>query len=511
MLRCPIAKGNSGVLVMDLVSNLYTAFSVILHPNYLLLCFIGVLLGTLVGVLPGLGPVATISLLLPVTYHISPVGSIIMLSGIYYGAQYGGSTTSILLNVPGEASSIVTCIDGYQMARQGRAGPALGIAAFGSFIAGTIATFMIMVISPPVMKFALTFGPPEYFSLMFLGLTVIAYLGQGSLLKALMMACFGIFLGTIGTDIISGIERFTYGSVTLMDGLGVVPAAMGLFGISEVLVNIDQSIKRDIYKTKITNLLPTLEDWKRSIMPILRSSFIGFFLGVLPGGGAILASFTAYVVEKKLSKDPKQFGKGAIEGVAGPESANNAASQGAFIPLFTLGIPANVTMAVLVGALLIHGIRPGPLLIRENPELFWGVIGSMYIGNIMLIILNLPLIGIWVKLLKVPYGVLFPFIILFCLIGAYSINYNSVDVIIMMIFGILGYLMRRFEYEAAPLMLAFVLSPMIEDAFRVSLIMSKGHFLIFIVRPISCILLVIAAFLLVYPLISKKNLKFKET
>jgi len=486
---------------VDLLSNLQLAFSVIFQTGNLFFCFIGVLIGTLVGVLPGLGPVATISLLLPSTFHITPVSAIIMLAGIYYGAMYGGSTTSILVNIPGEAASVVTCLDGYQMARQGRAGPALGISAFGSFIAGTIAVIIIMLIAPPVAYFALKFGPPEYFSLMFLGLTVLTYLASGSMIKALMMACVGIYLGTIGTDIISGLERFTYGSYTLMDGLGLVPVIMGLFGISEVLVNIEQSLKRDIYETKISHLLPNLEDWKKSILPIIRGTFIGFFLGTLPGGGAVIASFGAYAVEKRICKHPEKFGSGAIEGVASPESANNAASQGAFIPLLTLGIPANVVMAILLGALMIQGIKPGPLLIKNHPDLFWGVIGSMYIGNLMLLILNLPLIGIWVKILKIPYPILFPLILLFCLIGSYSLNNNVVEMMIMILFGIVGYLMKKFAYEGAPLILAFVLSPLFENALRQSLIMSHGSFMIFLTRPISFIFFIASIFLLFSPLI----------
>lgn len=486
---------------MDLLANLQLAFAIIFQPNNLFFCFLGCLIGTLIGVLPGIGPAATISLLLPSTFHLTPVSAIIMLAGIYYGAMYGGSTTSILVNIPGEAASVVTCFDGYQMARQGRAGPALGISAFGSFIAGTLAVVIIMLIAPPLAKFALKFGPPEYFSLMFLGLTILTYLASGSMVKALMMACVGIFLGTIGTDTISGLERFTYGSYTLMDGVGLVPAIMGLFGISEVLVNIEQSLKREIYKTKISSLLPNLEDWKKAILPILRGSLIGFFLGILPGGGAVIASFAAYAVEKKVSRHPEKFGTGLIEGVASPESANNSASQGAFIPLLTLGIPANVVMAILLGALLIQGVKPGPLLVKTHPDLFWGVIGSMYIGNIMLLILNLPLIGIWVKILKIPYPILFPLILLFCLIGVYSVNNNIFEIIIMIIFGIVGYLMKKFAYEGAPLILAFVLSPMIENALRQSLIMSHGSFSIFFTQPISFALLAIAIFLLASPLL----------
>jgi len=486
---------------LDLLTNLQLAFAVTFQANNLFFCFLGVLIGTLIGVLPGIGPVATISLLLPSTFHITPVSAIIMLAGIYYGAMYGGSTTSILVNIPGEAASVVTCLDGYQMARQGRAGPALGIAAFGSFIAGTLAVIIIMLIAPPLAKFALKFGPPEYFTLMFLGLAVLTYLASGSMLKALMMACVGIFLGTIGTDTISGLERFTYRSYTLMDGLGLVPVIMGLFGIAEVLLNIEQSIKREIYKTKLSNLLPTLQDWKDSIMAIIRGTFIGFFLGILPGGGAVIASFGAYAVEKRFSKHPEKFGSGAIEGVASPESANNAASQGAFIPLLTLGIPANVVMAILLGALMIHGIKPGPLLMKHHPNLFWGVLGSMYVGNVMLLILNLPLIGIWVKILKIPYPILFPLILLFCLIGSYSLNNNVMEILIMILFGIVGYLMKKFEYEGAPLILAFVLSPLLENALRQSLIMSHGSFAIFLTRPISLVFFIVSILLLVSPLI----------
>jgi putative tricarboxylic transport membrane protein len=486
---------------MDLFSNLQYAFSVILQPDNLLFCFIGCLVGTLIGVLPGLGPVATISLLLPSTFHMAPVSAIIMLGGIYYGAMYGGSITSILVNIPGEAASVITCLDGYQMARQGRAGPALGISAFGSFIAGTLATMLIMVVAPPLARFALQFGPPEYFSLMFLGLTVVTYLASGSMVKALMMACVGIFLGTIGTDNISGIERFTYRSYTLMDGLGLVAVIMGLFGISEVLLNIDEGAKKEIYKTRIANILPTLRDWKDSILPIVRGTFVGFFLGILPGGGAVIGSFAAYALEKKISRHPEKFGSGVIEGVAAPEAANNAASQGAFIPLLTLGIPANVVMAILLGALLIHNIKIGPLLIKNHPNLFWGIVGSMYIGNFMLLILNIPLIGIWVKILKIPYSILFPLILLFCLIGIYSVNNNIFEVIIMILFGIIGFLMKKFGYEAAPLILAFVLSPLLENSLRQSLIMSDGDFSIFFTRSISLLLILVAFFFLAMPLI----------
>ena len=486
---------------MELLSNLGMAFAIIFQPDNLFFCFLGCLIGTLIGVLPGLGPVATISLLLPATFHITPVSAIIMLAGIYYGAMYGGSITSILVNIPGEAASVVTCLDGYQMARQGRAGPALGMSAFASFVAGTVATILIMLVAPPLARVALKFGPPEYFALMLLGLTILSYLASGSVVKALMMACVGVFIGTIGTDTISGVERFTYRSYTLMDGLGLVPVIMGLFGISEILLNIDQASKQEIYGTRIANLLPTLRDWKISLPAIFRGTLIGFFLGILPGGGVVIASFAAYAVEKKVSKHPEKFGSGVIEGVAAPEAANNSASQGAFIPLLTLGIPSNVVMAVLLGALLIHNIKPGPLLLKDHPTLFWGIVGSMYIGNFMLLVLNVPLIGMWVKLLKVPYPVLFPLIILFCLIGVYSINNNTFELIIMILFGMLGYLMKKFAYEGAPMILAFVLSPMLENALRQSLIMSHGSFSIFFTRPIPCALFVISILLLISPLI----------
>lgn len=433
-----------------------------------------------------------------------------MLAGIYYGTMYGGSTTSILVNIPGEAASVVTCLDGYQMARQGRAGPALGISAFGSFFAGTLATIMIMLLAPPLAKFALKFGPPEYFSLMLLGLTLVTSLGSGSMIKSLMMACAGVFLGTIGTDIVTGEERFTYGSYTLMDGIGLIPVIMGLFGIPEVLLNIEQSLKREVYQTRIANLLPTLKDWGNSIGAMLRGSFLGFFIGVLPGGGPLIASLVAYSTEKRISRHPEKFGTGVIEGVAAPEAANNGASQGAFIPLLSLGVPGNATMAILMGALLIYGVKPGPFLIQRNPDLFWGVIGSMYIGNIMLLVLNLPLIGLWVKLLKIPYSVLFPLIFLFTLLGSYSVNNNIYDVLLMLIFGIVGYLMKKYDYEGAPLILAFVLSPLMELALRQSLIISHGSFMIFLARPISVIMLIIAALSLTLQFIPGLREGFKK-
>jgi putative tricarboxylic transport membrane protein len=486
---------------MEFFHSLILGFEVAFQPVNLFFCFFGVLIGTLVGVLPGLGPTAAISLLLPTTFHVSPVSAIIMLAGIYYGAMYGGSTTSILVNIPGEAASVVTCLDGYQMARKGRAGPALGIAAFGSFIAGTFSIVALMLIAPPLSAIALKFGPPEYFALMILGLTILTFLASGPMWKALMIAAFGLFLGCIGLDIITGSPRFTFGVMELSDGIGLVPVVMGLFGISEVLLNVEQSLERTIFETKIKNLLPNIKDWKNSIGPILRGSIIGFFLGVLPGGGAVISSFVSYAMEKRVSRYPEKFGSGVIEGVAGPESANNAATGGAFIPFLTLGIPANPVMAILLGAMMIHGMQPGPRLITEHPEVFWGAITSMYLGNVMLLVLNLPLIGLWIKILKVPYPILFPLILLFCVIGGYSLSNSYVDILIMVIFGIIGYLFRKFEYEGAPLVLALVLGPMMETTLRRSLLMENGDPTIFLRRPISVSVLAIAVFLLISPLI----------
>ena len=487
---------------MEILSHICFGIQVALQPINLFYCFIGVFVGTLIGVLPGIGPVGAMSLLLPATFRISPVGAIIMLAGIYYGAQYGGSTTSILVNIPGEASSVITCLDGYQMARKGRAGPALGIAAIGSFIAGTIAIIGLMFVAAPLAKAALSFGPPEYFTLMCVGLVVLTFLTQGSMYKALMMALLGLLLGFVGLDLFTAIPRFTFGVNELMDGVGIVPLVMGLFGISEILINIEQPLKREIYETKIKGLFPTLKDWVVTKWAILRGTFIGFFLGILPGGGAVLASFVSYGIEKRFSKYPEKFGTGVIEGVAAPESANNAAAQASFIPLLSLGIPPNVVMAVLFGGLLIHGIQPGPLLIQKHPDLFWGVVMSMYVGNAMLLALNLPLIGMWVKILKVPYVILFPLILLFCLIGVYSINNSVFDIYLMILFSIVGYLMQKFGFEPAPLALAYVLSPLLEVALRQSLSISGGSFIIFFSRPISLICILIVAGLLVFQIYS---------
>jgi putative tricarboxylic transport membrane protein len=481
---------------MDIFSGLLSGFQVVFQPIHFLYCFLGVFVGTLIGVLPGIGPVGAMSILLPTTFGVSPIAGIVMLAGIYYGAMYGGSTTSILVNIPGEAASVVTCLDGYQMARKGRAGPALGISALGSFIGGTFSIVALMFLAYPLSEAAVQFGPPEYFSLMCMGLVVVTYLAKGSLPKALVMAILGLILGAVGTDPISGKLRFTLGLADLADGIDLVPLAMGLFGISEVLTNVEKPIQRVIFETKIDHLLPTREDWRHSTGPILRGSVTGFLLGILPGGGSILASFVSYSMEKKISKHPEKFGTGMIEGVAGPETANNAATGGAFVPLLALGIPPNIVMALLFGALLVHGVYPGPMLIKQHPEIFWGTIASMYVGNAMLLVLNLPLIGLWVKLLKVPYRILFPLILLFTLIGSYTINNKTFDVLVMIFFGLVGYILRKFQYEEAPLILAFILGPILEQAFRQSLIMSNGSLAIFLNRPIASVALALAAVLL---------------
>lgn len=481
---------------MEILNNILYGFQVTFQPINILFCAIGVLIGTLVGVLPGIGPAGAMALLLPATFGFPATSTIIMLAGIYYGVQYGGSTTSILVNIPGEASSVITCIDGYQMARQGRAGPALGIAAGGSFIAGTIATLGLMLVSVPLARAALKFGPPEYFSLMCMGLLIVTYLAQGSILKAVMMALVGIILGSIGLDAITGLPRFTFGINELTDGVGIVPLVVGLFGISEILINLEGDLKREIFKTHIKNLWPSLKDWTQAKWAIMRGSIIGFLLGILPGGGAVISTFVAYAVEKKVAREPQRFGKGAIEGVASPESANNAAAGGSLIPLLSLGIPPNPIMAIFFSALIIHGIQPGPLLIKQNPDLFWGLIASLYLGNALLLVLNLPLIGMWVKVLKIPYKILFPLILLFCLIGTYSGKNVAFDLYVMIFFGVVGWIMRKFGYEPAPLILAYVMGPLLEQSLRQSLLISHGSFLIFISRPISAIALGFAVLLL---------------
>jgi putative tricarboxylic transport membrane protein len=486
---------------MDILAGLAQGFAVALQPINLLYCFIGVFIGTLVGVLPGIGPVSAMSLLLPVTLSGTPESGIIMMAGIYYGSMYGGSTTSVLVNIPGEAASVVTCLDGHAMARQGRAGPALGIAALGSFAAGTFALVALMLVAPALARVAIAFGPPEYFSLMVLGLTVLSFLSQGSMAKSLLMAAVGVVLGLVGIDQITAQPRLTFDRLELLDGIGLVPIVMGLFGVAEILANLEQELKREVIKARIGGLWPSMQDWAESKWAIVRGTLLGFFLGILPGGGAVIASFASYAIEKKISKTPERFGQGAIEGVAAPEAANNAAAGGAFIPLMTLGIPPNVVMALLLGAFIIHGLQPGPLLMIQRPDVFWGIVASMYIGNAMLLVLNMPLIGIWVQVLKLPYRILFPLILMFCIVGVFASGNATFDVVLMVVFGVLGYLMRKFGYEPAPLVLAFVLGPMLENNLRKSLILSHGDFQIFIARPISAVCLLLAAAALAGPLL----------
>jgi putative tricarboxylic transport membrane protein len=480
---------------VESINSLLSGFYIAITFANLTYCLIGCILGTLVGVLPGLGPAAAIALLFPTAMHLDPIGAIIMLAGIYYGAMYGGSTTSILLNIPGEAVSVITCLDGYQMARKGRAGPALGISAFGSFIGGTLAIMGLVFLAPILANAALKFGPPEFFSLTVLCMTMVTYLSKGSFIKALMMVPLGLILATVGIDPHKATYRFTYGSLTLRDGLGIVPIVMGLFGISEVMINVGIPVRRTFLKTKIKGLFPSLKDWKDSKFPILRGTLLGFFVGILPGMG-LTATFLSYGLEKRLSRHPEKFGTGIIEGVAAPETCNNSASQAGFIPMLSLGVPTNVIMAMLLGALMVYGITPGPLLLKERPDLFWGLISSMYIGNCILLILNLPLIPVWVQILRIPYTYLFPSIIVFCVIGAYSLNNNIGDVIVMAVFAIVGYLMKRFDFEGAPLVLALILGPLLEDTLRQSLLISKGSFMIFLNRPISASFMIVSMVIL---------------
>jgi putative tricarboxylic transport membrane protein len=486
---------------VEILASLAHGFAVALTPANVVYCLLGSVIGTAIGVLPGLGPPATIALLLPVTYGIDATSAVILLAGIFYGAMYGGSTTSILLNIPGEAASVVTCLDGYQMARQGRAGAALALSAFGSFVAGTLSIGGLMVLAPPLAAFALRFGAPENFALLVLGLMMAGYLAGASMTKGLMMAVLGLLLGTIGLDPIMGSPRFTYGVFKLSEGFEFILVAMGLFGIGEVLVNVEQRIRAEVFKAKIGGLLPGRTEWREAAAPIARGSVLGFLIGVLPGGGAIISSFVSYALEKKLSRTPERFGHGAVAGVAGPESANNSAATGSFIPLLTLGIPGNASIAMIFAALLIHGVRPGPLLVAEKPEIFWGLVASMYIGNVMLLVLNLPLIGLWVKLLQVPYPILAPFILVFVIVGAYSVNNSVFDVGTAVVFGVLGYLLRRFGFEPAPLVLAMILGPQLEASLRRALIFSRGDFAVFVQRPIAAVLLALAALMLFAPLL----------
>jgi putative tricarboxylic transport membrane protein len=486
---------------MDTLGLLLTGFVSVLNPGNLLYVFLGVLIGTVIGVLPGLGPTASIALLLPVTAGMDMVSSLIFLAGIYYGAMYGGSTTSILVNIPGEAASVVTCIDGYQMARQGRAGAALGMAAFGSFIGGTFGVLAVMLISPFLAEAALKFGAPEMFALLFFAFTCIGTLVGKSVARGLLMAVLGLLFGIVGTDDIHGVDRLTFGTLYLRDGIGLVPLAMGLFGLGEIFYNIEQREKTGLVLKVPKNLLPTLEDWKRSFWPMVRGSGLGFGIGILPGGMPAVASLMSYAVEKRVSKHPEQFGGGAIEGVAGPETANNAATAGGFVPLLTLGIPTNSVLALLLAALMLHGVTPGPLLLLKWPQVFWGVIASMYLGNMMLLVLNLPLIGVFVQLLRVPYAILSPLIIMFVLLGAYGLNNSIPDVFMTIFFGFLGYLMRRFAFEPAPLVLAFVLGPMMElNLSKALIIFGDGNPLHFFTRPISGVLLTMALGVLCLPL-----------
>jgi TctA family transporter len=493
---------------MDFISNLALGFSTAGSIENLFFCFIGVILGTLIGVLPGIGATATIAMLLPITFQLEPVSSLIMLAGIYYGAQYGGSTTAILINMPGESSSAVTAIDGYQMARKGRAGAALAIAAIGSFFAGTVSTFLVAIFALPLTSIALQFGAAEYFSLMVVGLVSSIALAHGSILKALAMVSLGLLLGLVGTDIYSGTPRFTLGIREYADGLNFVAVAVGVFGVAEILRNLESDRNRSVLITKVSGLMPTRDDFRRMVGPILRGTGIGSALGILPGGGAILASFASYTVEKRMAKNPEEFGHGAVEGVAGPESANNAGAQTSFIPLLTLGIPANPVMALMVGAMIIQGIVPGPNVASEQPALFWGIIASMWIGNLMLLVLNLPLIGLWVKLLTIPYYVLFPIIMAFCSIGVYSVNGNVFDLYAVAFFGLVGYLLVKLRCEPAPLLLGFVLGPLLEENLRRAMIFSRGDPSTFVTRPISAILLLIALGVLVVvflPSVKKKR------
>jgi putative tricarboxylic transport membrane protein len=493
---------------MEIISNLALGFGVALSPFNLLMCLIGVMLGTLIGVLPGVGPVATIAMLLPITFNLNPIAALIMLAGIYYGAQYGGSTTAILVNLPGESSSVVTCLDGYQMARRGRAGPALATAAIGSFFAGCVATLIVAMFAPPLAEVALKFGPSEYFSLMVLGLVAAVVLAHGSLIKAICMVLLGLMLGLVGTDVNSGVLRFAFGVSELADGIGFVTVAMGMFGLAEIVGNLEQKGHREVFTSKVGKLMPSKEDFKRIWAPILRGTFLGSALGILPGGGALLASFGAYTLEKKVSKNSHEFGKGAIEGVAAPEAANNAGAQTSFIPLLTLGIPSNAVMALMIGAMMIQGIAPGPQVMTERPQLFWGMIASMWIGNLMLVVLNLPLIGMWIKLLTVPYRILYPSILVFMCIGVFSLSNNPFDCLMMALFGLLGYICVKLECEPAPMILGFILGPLMEENLRRAMLLSRGDPFVFFQKPISATFLIVSIILLL--VIALPNLRKKR-
>ena len=490
---------------MDSLHNFLMGLMVALQPVNLFYCFIGCVAGTLVGVLPGVGPTAAVALLLPTTFNLNPISAIIMLSGIAYGSAYGGSTTSILVNVPGESCSVITCLDGYQMARKGRAGPALGIAAFGSFIAGTLSVAGVMFLAPTLARASLSFSAPEYFSLMLMSMMIVTYLVRGSMAKALMMVGLGLVLGTVGMDPISGRDRFVYELIELKDGIGVIPIAIGMFGVTEILETMSSSVKAEVFQKKIKGYWPSRQDWKDSAGPMARGTCLGFFLGIFPGLSPTIATFLSYGIEQRFSKHPERFGTGVIEGVAAPEACNNAAATAGYVPLLSLGIPSNAMNAVLLGALMIYGLQPGPLLIKSNPTVFWGVLASMYIGNVMLLILNLPLIPLWVSVLRIPYTLLSVMILVFCFLGAYSINNNMVDVIMTFSFGIFGCLVKKFGFERPPLILAFVLGPLVEKAFRQSMIFSDGSFSIFVTRPISAFFILVTIGVLVVAFIKKRS------
>jgi putative tricarboxylic transport membrane protein len=489
---------------LELLHNLTTGFEVALSLHNLFFAFLGCLLGTLIGVLPGIGPTAGVTILVPLTFGLPPTTAFIMMSGLFYGTMYGGSTTAILMKVPGEAASVVTCIDGYEMARQGRAGPALGMAAFASFIAGTVGIMLLAIVAAPLVDVALAFGPAEYFALACFGLTLVTALTGQSLVKGLMSTLFGVIIACVGVDAVSGEMRFTFGSIYLLDGLGFVNIAVGLFALSEVLINIEEPTKEIYAKMNFSlrSLMPSIDDWRRSKGALARGTILGFLIGVLPGTGPTIASFLSYVTEKKLSRTPERFGKGAIEGVAGPEGANNAAAQGSFVPMLTLGIPGSGVTAILLGALMVHGLRPGPMLMQDNPEFVWGLIASMYIGNVMLLILNLPLIGIWVQLLRIPFIIITPAIVTIALTGIYATETTIFDLWVTLVFGLIGYLMRKLDFPLAPIVLAVVLTPMIETSLKQALILSNGSFGIFFTRPISAVLLLLGVLFLLAPLLS---------
>jgi putative tricarboxylic transport membrane protein len=488
--------------MLDTLQNLYLGFTVALSPAVFLYAVVGCIIGTLVGVLPGVGPLAGISLLLPASFGMDATSAIVLLAGIYYGAMYGGSTTSILMRIPGEAASVMTCIDGYAMTRNGRAGPALAIAAVGSYIAGTVSVVALMLLAPPLANFALRFGPPEYCALLLLGLLALAYMSGGSILKALAMAALGLLLGMIGIDPMTGFFRFAYGVVELGDGIGVVPVAVGLFGLSEILLTAGEEAPPEVKKPRLADLLPSRQEWRDSVWPIGRGTVLGFLIGIVPGSAHIISSFVSYAVERRVSKHPERFGHGAIEGVAGPESANNSATSGAFVPMLALGVPSGPIPAVMLAALMVHGVSPGPLLIQQQPQLFWGFIASMYVGNIVLLILNLPLVGVFVNILRVPYPYLYPAILIFCVLGVYAVNGSVVDVWIMIAMGALGYILRKLDFETAPIVLGVVLAPMLEMSFRQSLAMSAGDYTIFFSRPIATAMFAAGACLLLLSMLS---------